>query len=72
MPEARPNTLPILGLLAALAGFLLWEIAALLHAGVFEYPLDDVYIHLAIASEIMRGGYGVNAGEPASAASSIR
>ncbi|MEZ5771727.1 MAG: hypothetical protein R3D61_08890 [Defluviimonas denitrificans] len=71
MPEARPNTLPVLGLLAALAGFLVWEVAALLHAGVFEYPLDDVYIHLAIASEIMRGGYGVNAGEPASASSSI-
>ena len=39
--------------------------------GVFEYPLDDVYIHLAIANSIMRGEYGINAGEYASAASSV-
>ena len=38
--------------------------------GVFEYPLDDVYIHLAMAEQIARGGYGVNANEAASAASS--
>lgn len=36
----------------------------------FEYPLDDVYIHLAMAEGIVRGGYGVNTGEYASAASS--
>ena len=36
----------------------------------FEYPLDDPYIHLAMASEISKGGYGVNSGEIASAASS--
>ncbi|WP_438959198.1 hypothetical protein [Nereida sp.] len=38
--------------------------------GVFEYPLDDVYIHLAMAEQIARGGYGVNVNEAASAASS--
>lgn len=38
--------------------------------GIFEYPLDDVYIHLAMAEQIGAGGYGVNAGEYASAASS--
>jgi hypothetical protein len=38
--------------------------------GGFEYPLDDVYIHLAVAEQIAHGGYGVNAGEFASAASS--
>jgi len=37
---------------------------------VFEYPLDDVYIHLSMAAEIRHGGYGVNADEWASAASS--
>lgn len=48
------------------------EIAALRHAGgVFDYPLDDVYIHLAMAESILEGGYGINPGEPASAASSI-
>ncbi|MDJ0638703.1 MAG: hypothetical protein QNJ20_07710 [Paracoccaceae bacterium] len=36
----------------------------------FEYPLDDVYIHLAMAEQMAAGGYGVNAGEYASAASS--
>ncbi len=39
--------------------------------GVFSFTLDDPYIHLAMAEEIGRGGYGVNPGEPASAASSI-
>ena len=39
--------------------------------GVFEYALDDVYIHLAMSEQIARGGYGVNAGEYASASSSI-
>ncbi|MEM6386964.1 MAG: hypothetical protein AAF718_12100 [Pseudomonadota bacterium] len=45
-------------------------IAMSMNEGVFEYPLDDVYIHLAMAEQIARGGYGVNAGEFASAASS--
>lgn len=56
---------------AALAAFGALMAAALARAGwVFEYPLDDVYIHLAIAEQITRGGYGVNAGELASAGSS--
>lgn len=63
--------LGMLGMLAALAGLLALQIIAYIHAGVFEYPLDDVYIHLAMASNITRGTYGVNAGEAASAASSI-
>jgi hypothetical protein len=65
------KNLPVLGMLAALAGFLALQVIAYLHAGAFEYPLDDVYIHLAMASKIAQGTYGVNAGEPASAASSI-
>ncbi len=46
--------------------------AAILHAtgGVFCFTLDDPYIHLAMAEDIARGGYGVNPGEAASASSS--
>lgn len=62
---------PLWGMLSALAGFLALQARAFGIAGVFEYPLDDVYIHLAVASNIALGGYGVNAGEPAAAASSI-
>lgn len=39
--------------------------------GSFGYSLDDPYIHLAMAEEILAGGYGVNASEPAAASSSI-
>jgi len=39
--------------------------------GFYEYPLDDPYIHLAMSEQIALGGYGVNAGEFASASSSI-
>ncbi|MCB2137076.1 MAG: hypothetical protein KDE08_14205 [Rhodobacteraceae bacterium] len=67
----EPRSYPFWGLMAALAGFLSLQAAAYLHAGVFEYPLDDVYIHLAMAANIAKGTYGVNAGEAASAASSI-
>ncbi len=71
MPEGRTVSLPTLGLLAALAGFAALQVFAAFGAGVFEYPLDDVYIHLAMAENIVGGTYGVNAGESASASSSI-
>lgn len=62
------------GKVAVVSGVLLFvvlQIVAAWHAGwVFEYPLDDTYIHLAMASQIAHGGYGINAGEYASAASS--
>ena len=57
-----------LAALATRAVFLL--VAVFLNGGVFEYPLDDVYIHLAMAEQIAAGGYAVNAGEDGSAASS--
>lgn len=63
--------LPQLAVAGALAGFAGLQVAAFRIAGVFEYPLDDVYIHLAMASGMAGGTYGVNAGEAASAASSI-
>lgn len=55
---------------AALATLIVFLIVATLRNGTFEYPLDDVYIHLAMAEQMAAGGYGVNAGEVASAASS--
>ncbi len=58
-----------LGAVAALGWFALYWAESFRRAGVFEYPLDDVYIHLAMASGIARGTYGVNPGEAASAAS---
>lgn len=57
--------------LSALAGFAALQAAAFRIAGVFEYPLDDVYIHLAMAEGIMEGTYGINPGEAGSASSSI-
>ncbi len=61
----------IASVLAAQTGFVLLILASIYQAGgVFEYALDDVYIHLAMAEQLYAGGYGVNAGEFASAASS--
>ncbi len=62
---------PWVSVAAALLAFAALMAVAMGTAGwVFEYPLDDVYIHLAMAEQIAAGGYGVNAGETASAASS--
>ena len=62
-------------ILALLGGFvpffvILW-MTFVQTGGYYEYPLDDPYIHLAMSEQIAKGGYGVNAGEYASAASSI-
>ncbi len=38
--------------------------------GYFEYPLDDTYIHLAMAESIWSGGYGVNLQDYSAASSS--
>jgi hypothetical protein len=60
-----------LTVVSALATFAIFVAVAMSQNGwVFEYPLDDVYIHLAMAEGIAGGGYGVNPGEVASAASS--
>jgi hypothetical protein len=65
------NLLPATAMLSAALIFGLLQYWVWGQAGVFEYPLDDVYIHLAMAKNIVHGTYGVNPGEPASAASSI-
>lgn len=39
--------------------------------GLFVFTLDDPYIHLSLAENLLRGHYGVNLGEVASPSSSI-
>ncbi|MHA3915008.1 hypothetical protein [Halovulum sp. GXIMD14793] len=50
----------------ALTGAILW-----MTGGRLIFPLDDPYIHLATAENILRGTYGINLGEPSSASSSV-
>lgn len=70
-PAAGTARLAAVAVLTGLAAFVALQIRAYTLAGVFEYPIDDVYIHLAMALGMAHGTYGVNAGEAASAASSI-
>ena len=66
-----PYKLSWIAVLSACISFVGLQALAFAYAGVFEYPLDDVYIHLAMAEGISQGTYGVNPGVAASAASSI-
>lgn len=43
----------------------------LLTEGQFTYSLDDPYIHLALAKQILAGHYGISEGVPSSPSSSI-
>ena len=62
---------PLIALLGVTVWFVVLQVRGLAWSnGVFEYPLDDVYIHLAIAEQISLGGYGVNPGEYTSPGSS--
>ena len=45
--------------------------AIMLHDGYFTYTIDAPYDHLTVADQILRGNYGINAGEPDAAVSSI-
>ena len=58
-------------LIAVLGVCALIAISMGLADGKLFYALDDPYIHLAVAEQILAGGYGVNAGELASPSSSI-
>ena len=69
---SEPNRLTALALLGAVLPTLLLIVLTLrATGGTWEYALDDVYIHLAMSDGVARGEYGVNAGEAASASSSI-
>lgn len=65
----RPATVALLFWLALLAAAL---VAAFVLCGFrVIFTLDDAYIHLAVADQILSGGYGINAGEYSSPSSSI-
>ncbi len=69
--QIRSGPAALAGALTALLALAVICAAAMTRGtGGFEYPLDDVYIHLAIAEQIRVGNYGINPGEAASAASS--
>lgn len=61
------------GVTGGIAFFFALSLVAVLvvTGGTFGYVLDDPYIHLSMAEQILRGEYGINPGEPAAAASSI-
>jgi hypothetical protein len=75
MPAVVPSSLkeyPVALFLIWLAGavvLILWSI--LLCDGHLIYTLDDPYIHLRVAQNILHGGYGINFGEYASPCSSV-
>jgi hypothetical protein len=72
IPRSGPAwRLPALAVLAAGAAHGALQAAAYAVTGAVEYPLDDPYIHLAMAEQIAGGTYGINPGETAAAASSV-
>lgn len=62
----RVAVLLVLALFAALFFAVL-----LTNEATFTYALDDAYIHLALAENLVRGSYGINLGEASSPSSSI-
>ncbi|MCB1397222.1 MAG: hypothetical protein H6898_09565 [Rhodobacter sp.] len=60
-----------LALALMLAGVALLAGLIVARAGLLVYTLDDPYIHLALAEELLRGNYGINPGEHASPSSSM-
>ena len=71
-PPAQPSRLPLMLALAVLFLGLLF-VATRISAikDHVTYPLDDTYIHMAIARNVAQSGtWGINAGEFAPASSS--
>lgn len=63
---------PALPIVIALVPLLLLFAAVLRKTGMnFTYTLDDPYIHLALAKNLLQGHYGINLGEPSAPSSSI-
>jgi len=70
-PQPGALAFPLTALGGALALYAILVVATIIATGgVFEYPLDDPYIHLALAEQIAQGNYGINAGEMSSPGSS--
>jgi hypothetical protein len=49
---------------------IVWKVLKYTH-GVFIYPYDDTFIHLRIADNLIKGSWGINEKEFASASSSV-
>lgn len=49
---------------------IVWKVLRYTH-GVFMYPYDDTFIHLKIADNLIKGSWGINGNEFASASSSL-
>lgn len=73
MRSANPVGRAILFSTAAYLIFVAVMVAAILHRthGHLLYPMDDPYIHLALAENLARGHYGINLNEPSSPSSSF-
>lgn len=69
----RPSPLPLLAAWGLVLGVILVQCLAILrlNSGTLVYALDDPYIHLAMAENLLRGHYGVNLGEYSSPSSSV-
>lgn len=61
--------LGVIAVIAVLSGIAF--AAIVLRDGFFTYTLDAPYDHLTVADQILHGNYGINAGEPDAAVSSI-
>lgn len=62
--------LPAITVLCLLSLYILWKILQLNH-GFFVYTLDDPYIHMTVAQNLIKGHYGLNYGEISTPCSSI-
>ena len=72
MPDDKPKMPLFIGFGFLFVAILVEMIAILrLNNGFFVYTLDDPYIHMALAEQIIEGHYGVNAGEFSAPSSSI-
>lgn len=72
MPDDKPKMPLFIGFGFLFVAILVEMIAILrLNNGFFVYTLDDPYIHMALAEQIIEGHYGVNSGEFSAPSSSI-
>ncbi|MCI5049826.1 MAG: hypothetical protein MRY32_05785 [Rickettsiales bacterium] len=65
----KQDAVPYIWLLLLVAAQL--TVSLILNDGVFYYALDDAYIHLELANQILSGNYGLQDGELSSPSSSI-